>query len=43
VRELVAQEADDPPATLLTRLTLSVLFLVLAPKGDPDGKPMAGT
>ncbi len=43
VREVVAQQADDPPATLLTRLTLSVLSPVLAPKGDPDGKPIAGT
>jgi hypothetical protein len=43
VREVVAQQADAPPATLLTRLTLSVLSPVLAPKGDPDGKPIAGT
>ncbi len=43
MREVVAQQADDPPATLLTRLTLSVLSPVLAPKGDPDGKPIAGT
>ncbi len=43
VREVVAQQADDPPATLLTRPTLSVLSPVLAPKGDPAGKPIAGT
>src|SRR5271166_1313631 len=34
VRAVVARQADDPPATLLTRPTLSVLSPVLAPKGD---------
>ncbi len=41
--EVAAEQAGALPWTLLPRCALSVLSPVLAPKGDPDGKPIPGT
>jgi hypothetical protein len=41
--EVAAEQAGALPRTLLPRCALSVLSPVLAPKGDPDGKPIPGT
>src|SRR5271166_4686528 len=38
--EVAAEQAGALPRTLLPRCALSVLSPVLAPKGDPDGKPI---